>query len=136
MITASRVYTIRKTPQTRYNYPVMRTPAGQECRFYYQNFHRGRSDQECRLIQNNPNSPEWRPHDCAVCPVPDILRVNSSPHLVLEGTIRSRLLGFRRTVEVAAFCSRHLVDVPQPQVGCPQCAMERPGLRELFEEGR
>jgi hypothetical protein len=111
----------------------MRTPAGKECRFYYQNFHRGRSIQECRLIQRNPRSPAWRPKDCFNCPIPDILRANSSPHLVLEGTVKKGFLGFNRRVEVSAFCSRHLVDVPNPQVGCPQCAMERPGLSQLFD---
>lgn len=112
----------------------MRTPAGKECRFYYQNFHRGRSEQECRLIQNNPRSPAWRPKDCFECPVPDILRANSSPDLVLEGTVKKGLLGMNRHVEVKAFCSRHLVDVEQPEVGCPLCAKERPGLQQLFGE--
>jgi hypothetical protein len=110
----------------------MKTPAGKECRFYYQNFHRGRSDQECRLVQNNPRSAEWRPDDCHKCPAPDILRANSSPDLVLEGTVRKGFLGFNRHVQVAAFCSRHLIDVPQPEVGCPKCAAERPGLQALF----
>ena len=112
----------------------METPYGQECRFYYQNFHRGKSDQECRLIPANPNSPEWRPRDCEECPVPAILRANSSPDLVLEGTISKGLLGFNRRVEVKAFCSKHLIDVPKPHVGCPQCAREKPGLAELFED--
>jgi hypothetical protein len=112
----------------------MRTPAGQECRFYYENFHRGRSIQECRLIQSNARSPAWRPKDCFNCPVPEILRANSSPNLVLEGTVKPGFLGFNRRVEVTAFCSRHLIDVPQPQVGCAQCALEKPGLRELFED--
>lgn len=111
----------------------MITPAGQECRFYYQNFHRGRSIQECRLIQANPRSPEWRPQDCQNCPVPNILQANSSPDLVLEGTVKKGLLGFNRRVEVAAFCSKHLIDVDEPQVGCPECARERPGLQQLFE---
>jgi hypothetical protein len=35
---------------------------------------------------------------------------------------------------VKAFCSRHLIDVPRPEVGCPKCAQERPGLRELFDQ--
>lgn len=110
----------------------MKTPAGQECRFYYQNFHRGRSDQECRLILGNVRSPEWRPKDCYQCPVPEILRANNSPDLVLEGIVRKGFLGFNRRIEVRAFCSRHLVDVAQPEVGCPQCAAEKPGLRDLF----
>lgn len=112
----------------------MKTPAGKECRFYYQNFHRGHSDQECRLIQANPRSPEWRPKDCHNCPVPEILLANNSPHLVLEGTIKKGMLGLNRRVEVTAFCSKHLVDVPKPHVGCPACAKEKPGLQELFGE--
>jgi hypothetical protein len=110
----------------------LKTPAGKECRFYYQNFHRGRSDQECRLIQANIRSPDWRPQDCFNCPVPDILRANSSPDLVLEGTVSKGFLGFNRRVEVMAFCSRHLIDVPNPEIGCPRCAAERPGLQDLF----
>ncbi|GIK58662.1 MAG: hypothetical protein BroJett015_43250 [Chloroflexota bacterium] len=44
-------------------------------------------------------------------------------------------MGMNRRMEVNAFCSKHLVDVPEPQVGCKQCALEKPGLRELFGEG-
>ena len=110
----------------------MRTPAGKECRFYYEDYHRGNEEQECRLLLNNPNSPAWRAEDCYNCPVPDILRANSSPHLVLEGTIKKGLLGLNRRVTVTAFCSRHLIEVESPEVGCPQCAKERPGFEELF----
>lgn len=110
----------------------METPAGKECRFYYENFHRGRSEQECRLIRANPRSPAWRPEDCAKCPVPEILQANSNPNLVLEGTVKKGILGLGRRVEVTAFCSRHLEEVPEPRVGCRQCALERPGLEELL----
>ncbi|MFO7663139.1 MAG: hypothetical protein R6X18_11165 [Chloroflexota bacterium] len=111
----------------------MITPAGKECRFYYQDYFRGRSEQECRLIKANPRSPEWLPKDCATCPVPDILQANSSPDLILEATVKSGIFGINRHVSVYAFCSRHLIDVKEPQVGCPQCAAERPGLREFFD---
>ncbi len=110
----------------------MITPAGKECRFYYQDFHRGHSIQECRLIDANPNSKGWKPSDCQDCPVPDILQANSSPDLVLEGTIKEGFLGMNRRIKVDAFCSKHLIDVPEPQVGCKKCALEKPGLRELF----
>lgn len=111
----------------------MKTPAGQECRFYYENFHRGRSDQACRLIESNVRSPRWRPGDCAACPVPAILAANNNPHMVLEATVDKGFLGLvGRRVKVNAFCTRHLVDIVTPQTGCPQCARERPGLRELF----
>lgn len=112
----------------------MKTPAGQECRFYYENFHRGRDDQECRLIQGNPKSPDWRPRDCTDCPVPGILQANSSPDLVLEAVVKAGFMGFSRRIEVRAFCSKHLVDVPRPHVGCPKCALEKPGLSQLFQE--
>ena len=111
----------------------MRTPAGKQCRFYYENFHRGRSDQECRLLDANVNSPAWHPNDCNSCPVPDILAANSDPNLVLEATIKKGFLNmFGRNVEVKAFCSKHLIDVREPKVGCPQCAKEKPGLQDLF----
>lgn len=110
----------------------MVNPAGQECRFYYENFHRGRDIQECRLMQANPKSAEWEPRDCSNCPVPAILRANGDPNLVLEGTIKKGRFGFGRKVTVSAYCSKHLIDVPNPQAGCPLCAQERPGLDELF----
>jgi hypothetical protein len=113
---------------------TMITPAGKECRFYYQDYFRGRVTQECRLLKGNPRSPEWRPNDCSGCPVPDILQANSSPDLVLEATVHPGFLGLNRHVDVSAFCSKHLVDVAKPEVGCPQCAAERPGLQELFRD--
>jgi hypothetical protein len=112
----------------------MLNPAGRECRFYYQDYHRGHSEEDCRLIRNNARSPSWEKKDCTKCPVPDILQANSSPDLVLEATVKSGVLGLNRRVEVSAFCSRHLIDVEKPEVGCPKCALERPGLRELFGE--
>ncbi len=114
----------------------MRTPAGKECRFYYANFHRGHNEQECRLIDANPRSPRWHPDDCSKCPVPDILAANSNPNMVLEATVRKGILGMGRRVEVKAFCSRHLIDIDEPRVGCRKCALERPGIQQLFDNER
>ena len=80
----------------------------------------------------NPRSEAWRPSDCSNCPVPDILHVNSNPNLVLEASIEKGFLGFNRRVTVRAFCSKHLIDVPNPHIGCPKCADERPGIKELL----
>lgn len=110
----------------------MKTPAGKECRFYYQDFHRGRSEQVCRLVEASPQSATWQPKDCTACPVPDILQANGNPNLVLQGVIHKGFLGLNRRMEVRAFCSKHVIDVPQPHVGCPQCARERPNLESLF----
>lgn len=111
----------------------MKTPAGTDCKYYYQDFMRGRSQQECRLVRYNPNSANWKPKDCAACPVPKILANNFSPDLVLEGKIKKGVLGFGRKTEVRAFCSRHIRDITNPVVGCMACAKERPGLQDLFE---
>lgn len=112
----------------------MRTPAGKECRHYYEDFHRGRNIQECRLVKENPESPlNWRPVDCSTCPVPDILNANSSRYLELKLYIKPRMLGLGRRVEVEASCRRHKISIPDAFVGCPQCNAERPGL-DLFRE--
>ena len=101
----------------------MRTPAGTECRFYYEDNYRARVHQECRLIARNPHSERWTPDLCGRCPVPGILRANACSDLVLEGRVVRRFGLFSR-VEVTAFCARHLVDVPEPMVGCGQCIQQ------------
>jgi hypothetical protein len=110
----------------------MITPAGEECRFYYEDFYRGRSTQECRLIARNPDSEPWQPSLCSSCPVPGILRANASPHLALEGRVVKRFF-FQRRVEVYAVCTKHLVEVEDPHVGCPECRAEAEGATRIFE---
>ncbi len=105
----------------------MITPAGAECRYYYADYFRGRERQECRLLAQNPRSEPWRPDLCKRCPVPGILRANACPNLVLEGTVSKRFLGLSRQVTVTAVCSKYLVTVPEPHVGCGHCHEERPG---------
>jgi hypothetical protein len=112
----------------------MKTPAGKECRFYYQDFHRGRNKQECRLLKNAPG-PAWKPSDCERCPVPDILWANASDTLELEARINVGFLGLGRKVDVRAWCSKHDIEIVDPYVGCEQCASERPGLADLLEGG-
>lgn len=106
----------------------MRTPAGKDCRHYYQDFHRGRNVQECRLIKANRDSMPWRPRDCSKCPVPEILYANSSPDLELTVTVRPQFLGLGRQLEVSAYCSKHRCPVEDPMTGCGHCNAERPGL--------
>jgi len=97
----------------------MRTPAGKECRYYYQDSHRGRTVEECRLLDQSPGSLPWEPRVCALCPVPDILRANGCPHMRLEARLVRRFL--RRRVEVAAYCTGHEQPVANPYVGCGHC---------------
>jgi hypothetical protein len=104
----------------------MITPAGVECHYYYADYYRGREQQECRLIAQNRESEPWQPDLCKGCPVPGILRANACPHLVLEGRVERRLLGLSRRVAVAAVCSKHLVAVAEPHIGCGQCHPDLP----------
>lgn len=109
----------------------MKTPAGTECRYYFQDFHRGRDIQECRLAKDNPQSARWVPKDCSNCPVPSILLANASPNLELKLTIKYRLLVIGRYNEVSAYCIKHRIPIDDPHIGCPQCNAERPGI-DLF----
>ncbi|MCL4490180.1 MAG: hypothetical protein M1132_10275 [Chloroflexi bacterium] len=99
----------------------MRTPYGKECRYYFSDYYRGRSTEECRLIQLNRHSEPWRPALCQACPVPDILAANGSPNLVLRATVAKSMFGLLRKVEVTAYCREHRVDIKDPKKGCPQC---------------
>ena len=101
----------------------MRTPAGVECRYYYEDFNRGRQQQECRLIAQNRRSLPWTPDLCAKCPVPAVLRANGSPDLRLELTVTKRF-GWLKGLKLEAYCLKHVVDVRDPLVGCPLCAAE------------
>lgn len=105
----------------------MITPAGTECRFYYSDYYRGRETEECRLLARNRRSEPWRRELCKSCPVPGILRANACPNLVLEGSVGRGMLGLGKKVVVTAVCSKHLVEVDKPQVGCGHCHEGRPG---------
>lgn len=112
----------------------MKTPAGTECRYYYEDFNRGRNRQECRLLLQPPQQATWQPRDCMHCPVPDILWANASPHLRLKARINKGFLGIGRHVSVTAICEKHDRVIEDPFVGCQQCAKERPNLANLIED--
>jgi hypothetical protein len=111
----------------------MLTPAGKECPHYYEDFHRGRDIQECRLVKDNPDSLPWRPKDCEHCPVPDIVRANASDDMRLTLTIRPILLGFGRQMKVEAWCEKHDIPIEDPYVGCPLDVEDSPALK-LFKD--
>ncbi len=98
----------------------MITPSGTACKFYYQDFHRGRATQECRLLKDNPQSEPWQPGLCASCPVPGILRANACPNMTLTAWVGRRWL-FGRQVRVRAFCSLAQQTVDRPHIGCGRC---------------
>ena len=81
----------------------MVTPAGTECAHYYEDYHRGREVQECRLVRANPASELWQTKDCARCPVPGILRANGNPDMVLTLTIKRGPLGIGQAPGAGSF---------------------------------
>ncbi len=99
----------------------MHTPAGTECPYYYEDFFRGRSTQECRLVGRNPRSEAWETKLCARCPVPGILRANACPNMVLEAHVIRRWFGLVHRVKVYAVCTKHQLEVDDPHVGCGYC---------------
>ena len=112
----------------------MRTRFGQECRYYYEDFHRGRSRQECRLVESSSSSRSWSPGLCRECPVPGILRANGCPQMRLEGSVARGFLGFGRRVVIAASCERSGRSVAEPHVGCGECHFDSPIASILGEE--
>ena len=110
----------------------MLTPAGYECKHYYEDYYRGRDVQECRLIAHEDSLP-WHPSDCAKCPVPAILDANASSNLELTLTIKPRFFSIGRKHVVTAFCVKHKIPVEDAYIGCEKCNEERPGL-DLFRQ--
>lgn len=106
----------------------MRTPYGAECSYYYQDFHRGRDVQECRLLAGTSGDALWKPTDCKDCPVPGIQRANACEYLVLAGELKTGMLGFGRRMQVTAHCIKTKRDVPEPHIGCGECHTDIPGI--------
>lgn len=99
----------------------MRTPYGKECKYYYADYFRGKNQQECRLIQANPDSEPWKPALCQTCPIPDILLANACPNLALHARVGRTMFGLLQQVEVEAACREYRVQVNRPKVGCGHC---------------
>jgi hypothetical protein len=94
------------------------------CRFYYEDYHRGRETLECRLPKSR-DSLRWQRGICDNCPVPSILRETNCAHLALEGTIRKKF--FSERMEVFAVCTKHMIELKDART-CPQCAAEQNDL--------
>lgn len=98
----------------------MRTPSGIECKYFFGDYHRGRSLERCDLLSHNKL--EWKADLCKTCPVPGIQRANACSHLQLRASItRPILAGFMRRIQVNAFCDKSNSVVNEPQIGCGSC---------------
>ena len=92
------------------------------CRFYFEDYYRGRETMECRLPKSQ-ESLRWQRKICDSCPVPGILRETNCPHLALEGTVRKRFPRGER-MEVFAVCAKHMTELPDTGY-CARCAAEQ-----------
>ena len=98
----------------------MRTPAGFECKYFYGDYFRGRSVEECRLLQ--ASGEKWSADLCKTCPAPAIARANACEFLQLRAKVtRPFSAGFMRRVEVSAFCEKSKKAVKEPHIGCGEC---------------
>lgn len=97
----------------------MKTPYGRECRFFYGDYYRGRNFEECRGLINPQEKQNWDSTLCKDCPVPAIELNNNCPNLVLTAYI-SKVL-FKKRIKVKASCSKTLLPVKDPNIGCGHC---------------
>ncbi len=100
----------------------MRTPAGRECSYYYEDFNRGAEIARCR-IRRSSGSATWGPRQCRRCPVPQIEAASGSSRLDLTLAVRRRPLGLAERFEVEAWCTEH-GPIADPYVGCLECVAE------------
>jgi hypothetical protein len=98
----------------------MRTPSGKECKYFYGNYFRGRTAEECRLLR--ASGERWSRDLCQTCPVPDVLMANACEFLQLHGSVTRPVMAMlRRRVQLTAYCTKVQRDVAEPHIGCGQC---------------
>ena len=98
----------------------MRTPAGSECKYFYGDYFRGRSVEECRLLK--ASGQKWNAGLCKTCPVPAITLANACEFLHLHASVTHPIsAAFQRRVQVSAFCEKTERNVREPQIGCGEC---------------
>lgn len=99
----------------------MRTPYGIECAYFYGNYFRGKSDEECRLIGRHKAPNNWTSDLCLTCPVPGILRANACQYMTFTPSISKKWFLGKRQVTVVSICSKSKTIVKTPHVGCGLC---------------
>jgi hypothetical protein len=97
----------------------MQTPAGNECKFFYGDYFRGRHQEECRLLKDA--NLDWRPDMCEKCPIPDILLANSCEHMEFRPNLYRPYLILSHQVEIKTYCNKSASNVDEPRIGCGQC---------------
>ena len=99
----------------------MRTPAGKECSFFYGDYYRGRSHEECRLLESASPPLPWNAELCSTCPIPDILLSNSCSHLILQPRLERPFILGKKQVRVGVSCTKTGRNGFDPHIGCGEC---------------
>ncbi len=99
----------------------MRTPAGNECPFFFGDYYRGRNREQCNLIGNVPAPRNWKADLCKICQVPSIILANGCKNMTLSAEVQPGFLKVGRKVKVRAYCTKTHRDVQNPFIGCGEC---------------
>jgi len=98
----------------------MKTPVGKECKYFFGDYFRGRSVEECDLLKVSNQS--WSADLCRTCPVPGILQANACEFLQLHATVSRPLANaFHKRVQITAYCEKAKRSVDEPYIGCGEC---------------
>ena len=99
----------------------MKTPAGKECKYFYGDYFRGRSREECRLLDSAAPPLPWSPDLCASCPAPDIQLANACQYMVLLPRLERPFPFIKRQVKVRTRCEKTSRSNFDPHIGCGEC---------------
>lgn len=99
----------------------MRTPAGKECPYFFGDYYRGRTREECRLLSTATPSLPWKANLCKTCPVPEIALANACPDMVLQPGLERPLPLMPRQVKVHTYCNRSGKRGFDEHTGCGEC---------------
>jgi len=99
----------------------MLTPAGKECKYFYGDYFRGRSREECRLLDTANLGLAWSSELCSSCPVPEILLANACQYMVLNPRLERPFPFIKRQVRVSPTCDKTGRAKFDPYIGCGEC---------------
>jgi len=110
----------------------MRTPAGKECGYFYGDYFRGRSKEECRLLGSASPLIVWKREFCNTCPVPGIQLANTCPSMVLIPKLARKLRFGKQELRIQTFCRKTNRSSFDPHIGCGECHKLPPEFEEGF----
>jgi hypothetical protein len=99
----------------------MRTPAGKECSYFYGDYYRGRSLEECHLFTNASPPLNWKRELCFSCPVPGIQLANTCQYMILIPKSVRKLPFGKQEVRVQTYCHKTERSGFDPHIGCGEC---------------